>query len=197
VHAPEDVSFIKGFLLKALSLPEGEVLVSTELELGAVVVQEIARGALSPVTVVVVSPAFLASPWAQFASDLATHQSVEAANDGSSTLVPAILADCELSLLSRFRVPLDFRNQDREHWEAEAEKLRKKVAAQAPVVAPVSCPYQGIRPFRTEDAAHFHGRDEEITDLVGRLRYGQRELYVIDAVVNHLPDRKGGRVLAA
>jgi len=30
------------------------------------------------------------------------HQSIEAANDGSATLVPAILADCELPLLSRF-----------------------------------------------------------------------------------------------
>jgi len=41
---------------------------------------------------VVVSPTFLASPWAQFANQLAMHQSIEAANDGSATLVPAILA---------------------------------------------------------------------------------------------------------
>jgi len=131
------------------------------------------------VTVVVVSPAFLASPWAQFANQLATHQGIEAANDGSATLVPAILADCELPLLSRFRVPLDFRNQDREHWEAEAEKLRKKLAAPVPTVAPVPCPYPGIRPFTAEDAARFHGRDKEVKDLLGRLRDGQRELYVI------------------
>jgi hypothetical protein len=52
VHAPEDVSFVEGFLLKALSLPEGEALVSSKLEPGAVIVNEIERGALSPVTVV-------------------------------------------------------------------------------------------------------------------------------------------------
>ena len=59
VHAPEDASFVEGFLLKALSLPEDEVLVSSKLEPGAVIVNEIERGALSPVTVVVVSSAFL------------------------------------------------------------------------------------------------------------------------------------------
>jgi WD40 repeat protein len=179
VHAPEDAWFVEGFLLEALNLRDGEVLVSNKLDLGAVVVNEIERGALSPVTLVVLSPAFLASPWAQFASRLATHQSVEAANDGSATLIPAILADCELPLLSRFRVALDFRNHQREHWETEAAKLRKRVAAPAPVVALVPCPYPGIRPFTTEDAARFHGRNKEVTDLLGRLRDGQRELYVI------------------
>jgi hypothetical protein len=60
VHAPADAWFVEGFLLEALHLSEREVLVSSKLELGAVVVNEIERGALSPVTVVVVSPAFLA-----------------------------------------------------------------------------------------------------------------------------------------
>jgi len=67
VHSPQDATFVEGFLLKALSLPNGEVLVSSKLELGAIVINEIAHGALSPVTVVV-SPAFLASPWAQCAT---------------------------------------------------------------------------------------------------------------------------------
>ena len=179
VHAPEDAWFVEGFLLEALRLPEGEVLISSKLEPGVVIVNEIARGALSPVTVVVVSPAFLASPWAQFAHQLAMHQSIEAAADGSATLVPAILADCALPMLSRFRVPLDFRDQDRAHWEAEADKLRKKLAAPTPVVVPVPCPYPGIRAFTTEDAARFHGRDNEVRELLGRLRDGQRELYAV------------------
>jgi hypothetical protein len=34
VHAPEDAWFVEGFLLKALSLPEGEVLVSSQLDPG-------------------------------------------------------------------------------------------------------------------------------------------------------------------
>src|SRR6185369_10113707 len=61
VHAPADAWFVDGFLLEALRLAAGEVLVSIQLEPGAVIVREIERGVLSPVTVVVVSPAFLAS----------------------------------------------------------------------------------------------------------------------------------------
>jgi len=179
VHAPADAWFVEGFLLEALHLSESEVLVSSKLELGAVIVDEIERGALSPVTVVVVSPAFLASPWARFANQLAMHQSIDAANDGSATLVAAFLADCELPLLSRFRVPLDFRNPDREHWEAEAEKLRKRLAVKAPVETQVPCPYPGMRPYSAITAAYFHGREAEIAEMLGRLRAGEREIYVI------------------
>jgi len=179
VHAPEDAWFVDGFLLEALRLPEAEVLVSSKLEPGAVIVDQIARGALSLVTVVVVSPAFLVSPWAQLAHQLAMTRSIEAASDGSATLVPAILADCELPLLSRFRVALDFRNQDREHWEEETARLRQMLAAPLPAVAEPPCPYPGIRPFTLEDAARFHGRDKEVGDLLSRLRDGEPELYVI------------------
>ncbi len=179
VHAPEDAWFVDGFLLTALGLADGDVLVSSKLEAGTAIVNEIERGALSPVTVVIMSPAFVVSPWVQFANQLAMTQSIEAANNGSATLIPAILANCELSLLSRFCVPLDFRNSDREHWEAEVARLREKLAASAPVLTPVPCPYPGLRPFTSKEASRFHGRDKEVRDLMGRLRDGQRELYVI------------------
>ena len=41
------------------------------------------------------------------------------------------------------------------------------------------CPYPGMRPYSADDAAHFHGRDAEIDELLGRLRAGEREIYVI------------------
>jgi WD40 repeat protein len=179
VHSPEDAWFVDGFLLAAVGLPDTEMLVSSKLEPGAAIAGEIERGAASPVTVVVVSPAFLTSPWAQLANQLATYASVEAASAGTAALIPALLVDCELPLLSRFRVPLDFRNPSREHWETEVAKLRTRLAAPARVAAAVPCPYPGMRPFSAEDAARFHGRDKEVTELVGRLRDGQRELYVI------------------
>src|SRR3954452_5618704 len=116
VHAAEDAWFVDGFLLPALGLPDGELLVSSKLDPGAEIAAEIERGALSPVTVVVLSPAFLASPGATLANQLATYVSVEAASDGSATLIPAILADCDLPLLSRFWVPLDFRRRDGDRW---------------------------------------------------------------------------------
>jgi WD40 repeat protein len=179
VHAPEDAWFVDGFLLAAVGLPDAEVLVSSKLDPGAAIASEFERGAASAMTVVVVSPAFVASPWAQLANQLATQVSIEAAGNGSAALVPARLADCALPLLSRFRESLDFRNRSREHWEAEAARLRKRLAAPERVVAAVPCPYPGMRPFAADHAAQFHGRDKEITELLGRLRDGQRELYVI------------------
>ena len=181
VYAVEDKEFVEGFLLPAVGLDEEEVLRSTRLEPGAPIVEEIARGALSPVTVVVVSPSFLASPSAKFASQLAMHQSVEAAEDGSATLVPAIVAECEVPLLTRFKVPLDFCTRDRAHWEAEAERLRKILALQQRAGESVEerCPYPGMRAFEAKGAQDFHGREVEVAAALGHLRGGVRELYVI------------------
>jgi hypothetical protein len=36
-----------------------------------------------------------------------------------------------------------------------------------------------MRPYTADDARGFHGRDAEIDELIGRLRAGERELYVI------------------
>ncbi|TMQ10621.1 MAG: hypothetical protein E6J91_25910 [Deltaproteobacteria bacterium] len=36
-----------------------------------------------------------------------------------------------------------------------------------------------MRPFAADDAGSFHGRDAEIVELIGRLRAGQREIFVI------------------
>jgi WD40 repeat protein len=179
VHAAEDAWFVDGFLIAAVGLPDTDVLVSSKLAPGAAIAGEIERGAASAITVVVTSPAFVASPWAQLANQLAAYASVEAAGTGTATLIPALLADCELPLLARFRVPLDFRNPNRDHWETEVAKLRTRLAAPPHVAVEVPCPYPGMRPFATEDAAQFYGRDKEIAELLGRLRDGQRELYVI------------------
>jgi WD40 repeat protein len=51
-------------------------------------------------------------------------------------------------------------------------------AASAVHVA-LPCPYPGMRPYSADDADHFHGRGAEIDELLGRLRAGERELYVI------------------
>jgi WD40 repeat protein len=54
------------------------------------------------------------------------------------------------------------------------------LAAAAPsVMVEVPCPYPGMRPFAADDARSFHGRDTEIAELIGRLRAGEREIFVI------------------
>lgn len=36
-----------------------------------------------------------------------------------------------------------------------------------------------MRPYTADDAGSFYGRDTEIAELVGRLRAGEREIFVI------------------
>jgi WD40 repeat protein len=73
--------------------------------------------------------------------------------------------------------------------DAETPQLKVRDGFDAPqlilaAVAPslrldVRCPYPGMRPYTADDAQGFHGRDTEIDELIGRLRAGERELYVI------------------
>jgi CHAT domain/WD domain, G-beta repeat len=66
-------------------------------------------------------------------------------------------------------------------------KVRAGVDANHVILAAVTrqlrvdlpCPYPGMRPYTADDAAGFHGRDAEIDELIGRIRAGEREIYVI------------------
>ncbi|TMQ09207.1 MAG: CHAT domain-containing protein [Deltaproteobacteria bacterium] len=66
--------------------------------------------------------------------------------------------------------------QARDGFDA-AGLILAKVAPSGLVAAP--CPYPGMRPFAAADAGSFHGREAEIAELIGRLRAGQREIFVI------------------
>ncbi len=68
------------------------------------------------------------------------------------------------------------RLQTRDGFDA-AELILAATPASALVAVP--CPYPGMRPYTADEAERFHGRDAEISDLVGRLRAGEREIFVI------------------
>jgi serine phosphatase RsbU (regulator of sigma subunit) len=72
-------------------------------------------------------------------------------------------------------------------FDVERPQLRVRAALDADRVFPAttsgppspSCPYPGMRPYTADDAEQFHGRDAEIAEILGRLRAGEREIYVI------------------
>lgn len=179
VHAPEDTWFIDGFLLPALAMDPLEVLVSTTLGPGSIIVNELELGVLSAPTILLLSPAFFQSWRALFASTLAAQKDAEAQPCGRSMIIPAILSDCDMPLMTRSRVPVDFRNSNRTHWNREVERLRRALLVTAPNDDFVICPYPGLRSFGKEDAAYFYGRDLETRAVLGCLRDGRREIYVI------------------
>jgi hypothetical protein len=64
---------------------------------------------------------------------------------------------------------------------ADSRRRARRVQAATSPASRVDtpCPYPGMRPFTAHDAAHFHGRDHDVNELIGRLRAGEREIFVI------------------
>jgi hypothetical protein len=66
-------------------------------------------------------------------------------------------------------------------------KVREGIDPSALILASVEpallvklpCPYPGMRPYQADDAEGFYGRNAEVEELIGRLRAGEREIYVI------------------
>lgn len=127
VHADEDVGFVEGYLVPALRLNDSDVLLSSRLTPGSPIVREYARGALSPVSILVLSQAFHRSVWARFAEELAHHQGISVAAD--TRPIPLFVDDCAPPVLSASIVALNFREQNRSRWDIEATRLRERVTA--------------------------------------------------------------------
>lgn len=173
VHAEADEPFVCGHLLPALGLDPARVLLSSALALGAPRLTEIERCVrTSRFTIAVLSPAYVADRWTMFGEQLAGHT-----GDGEARLIPLLRGDCEVPLRLDFRVALDFR--DPACWADEARRLRAQLAQPCPAPIAPPCPYPGMRAYSADTAAYFHGREAEVDELLGRLRAGERELYVI------------------
>lgn len=177
LHAEDadDVAFVKKRLLPALGLPQERYKISSEPELGRLIIEELQEGVLSSfVTVAIMSPAFLSQSWSRFGNALALHH---AASGGR--LVPLLREPCKVPLASCVYTTLDFTDQGKE--EEELARLRRFLDQPEPVSRPLPCPYPGPRPYQDEDKAYFAGRDEQIQELVQLIAGGARELYLLGA----------------
>src|SRR5262245_39191439 len=103
IHAELDGAFVEGVLLPRLGLPDGRVLLSTKLPLGGVRVAELVHGVqTSAWTVAVLSSAYLAERWTQFAHTLAAQQA-----GTTGRLIPVLLDGCAVPLDLDIRVKLE------------------------------------------------------------------------------------------
>src|SRR5262245_43784487 len=97
VHADDDTWFVRGYLLPALGLPDGPVILSSELPVPGFVEHMIERAVQrSRLTLAVLSPAYLRDRWAGFAELLS--RNVRADGRGGS-LVPLLLVDCDVPMV--------------------------------------------------------------------------------------------------
>ncbi len=173
-YAQTDRTWVEGYLLPALGLPPERVITPKDFRPGAAVVVEFERAVIdSRYTVLVLSPAYLADEWSTFGEQLTSHASVA---KGCDRLIPLLLQPCTLPLRVDFRVRLDC--TDEANWEGETARLRDLLDQPEPTPERIPCPYPGMVPFRAEDARFFYGREDEIDELLRRLRH-QRYLFII------------------
>ena len=167
--ADRDRDWVYGYLLPSLGLPAQQVITRDDFVPGAPLVDEFARAVeRSRITTVVLSGAYLADEWAALGEQLASFSRVE----GGRALVPAVLEDVDLPLQLEYLVRLDCTEPDR--WDAEVARLRDLLDRPSPEPESLPCPYPGMVPFSADDARFFHGREEEIADLLRRLRHCRR-----------------------
>ncbi|HEX7840492.1 MAG TPA: TIR domain-containing protein, partial [Kofleriaceae bacterium] len=175
VHADEDTPFVKGELLPMLGLPDDRVILSSQLPFPAFIEQAIAASVRrSRLTLAVVSPAYLQDRWAGFAELLSRN----VRDDGrGGSLVPLLLADCDVPDVLAQHAMIDCRAPPQR--EASAARIRERLGRPEPPIEPIACPYPGMQSFTAAAASRFHGRADEVKELVGRLHAGDRDIYVI------------------
>lgn len=180
IHAEADDWFVHGQLFPALGLTADEVRLSSRLPLGELTLEALERNiATCRATLVVVSPAATAAPWAQYASALARHAAVE----GEARLIPLVLEDGEAALWLRAHVSIDLRDPARRELALTelAERLGQAGGGRAGEQERIACPYPGMRSLGEGDAALLFGREQELADLTARLTSEQRALVLVGA----------------
>jgi WD40 repeat protein len=105
-NAPPDTAFVRSELVPSLELAPDRILLSSELPLGQTLMGALEQGVVSSgVTVLVLSPTFLRDTWALVGEALASYVAVT-----GGTMVPLILADCDMPPRLNMQVPLDCRD---------------------------------------------------------------------------------------
>jgi hypothetical protein len=112
--AEPDTCFVHSYLVPALRLAPDRVLLSSGLPPGQRLFDAVESAlAISRMTVLILTPAFLRESWTSYGEALASYQ----ATCYGRSLVPALLSSCELPARLKMWVPLDLRDpagRDRE-----------------------------------------------------------------------------------
>ena len=166
-YADADRPWVHGYLLPALTEAGVRYFTLDDEAVGIPVLESMSRGIERAQRVVlVISPAFVAGGAQEIVGLMAQHYGVEHA---TWPVVPMILRETTLPLRLQMLNPLHAETPEdaRAALERLCASLGKTLATEHIVPA---CPYPGMRPFGDAELRHFHGRDEEIEDVVQRVR---------------------------
>lgn len=166
-YAEADRAWVEGYLLDALEKAEVRCTSESAFTLGAPRITEFERAICqSRYTLLVISEAYLADDLTRFTDILAQSYGEQV---GTWPVIPLTRQE-GLQLPPRLKM-LEGLKATSEEWEAAVERLCNQLKRPLPPPSPKpACPYPGMIPFSENDGGRFFGRDEEIEELLGRLR---------------------------
>lgn len=167
-YADTDRAWVEGYLLDALEQAGLRYHTEAAFALGMVRLQEFERAITeSQRTLLVLSPAYLADDFNQFIRLLAQSYGWDTA---TWPVIPLILHPVQLPPSLNILISLNATNP--QEWKEAIERLCADLKRQLPTPPPLapSCPYPGMVPFSEDDSSRFFGRDDEIKEILQRLR---------------------------
>ncbi len=166
-YADADRAWVEGYLLDGLTQAGVRCHSEAAFALGVPCLLEFERAVReSRRTLLVLSPAYLAEGFTQFTDLLAQSYGLETA---TWPVIPFVLDPVDLPPRLAMLTALDATDATR--WSAVVERLCGELQRPVPGPAPrPPCPYPGMVPFSEADSARFFGRDEEVRELLERLR---------------------------
>jgi hypothetical protein len=166
-YADADRAWVEGYLLDALTEAGVRCHSEAAFALGVPRLLEFERAVQdSQRTLLVLSPAYLAEGFGQFTDLLAQSYGLETA---TWPVIPLVWQAVELPPRLAMLQALDA--TDAGDWPEVVERLCAELQRPVPGPAPrPTCPYPGMVPFGEADSDRFFGRDEEVQELLERLR---------------------------
>lgn len=166
-YADADRPWVEGYLLDALTQAGVRYLSETAFRLGSPRIQEFQRAVQqSQRTLLVLSPAYLADSFNQFVDLLGQTYGEETQ---TWPVIPLVLQPVQLP--PRLAMLVQLRAVTAEEQTTAITRLCADLKLPVPTPAPQPlCPYPGMEPFTEAMSDRFFGREQEIEELLGRLR---------------------------
>jgi hypothetical protein len=166
-YSHADLEWVEGYLLDALAQAGVHYHHEATFTLGVPRLLEFEQAVRqSQRTLLVLTPAYQAEHLNQFADVLAQSYGLETI---TWRVIPLKLQPVELPPRLDMLTALDA--TEPEAWPAAIERLCETLQRPLPGPTPKPpCPYLGMKPFREGDSERFFGRDEQIEELLRRLR---------------------------
>ena len=167
-YAEADKAWVEGYLLDALEKAEINFTCESAFVLGVPRISEFERAIRqSQATLLVISEAYLADGLTGFTDILAQSYGEQV---GTWPVIPLTL-QTGLQLSPRLKMLTGLKASNSEERKVAIKRLCDRFKRSLPsVTTKPTCPYPGMIPFRENDSERFFGRDDEIEELLEKLR---------------------------